>query len=212
MTGQVNWSSVGQSAIGGALGGAFSFGVGQMFGHGVTDIGQFATKTVAHGVSGGLQNMIQGGDFGSGMLSGSVGHATGFVGESIGGNTGGLIGSGVGGGTTAALSGGDFGRGFQMGVMQYGFNYLGEGVVGAGMDFISSLHLDIGGQAQLGVMSGAIGTDGKGLALEANPGLGASVYVNAAPKNFVSAQTMSYGISRHMSVSVSRGYVGNVSK
>ena len=122
MTGQVNWGQVGQSAVGGALGGALSFGVGEMFKHGTTDLGQFATKTAAHGISGGIQSWAQGGDFGSGFMAGSVGHVTGELGGRIGGDVGGFIGSGLGGGISASLAGGEFGRGFQTGAMQYMFN------------------------------------------------------------------------------------------
>ena len=68
MTGQVNWNSVGQAAIGGALGGALSFGVGEMLGHAETTLGQFAMKTAAHGISGGIQSWAQGGEFGAGFM------------------------------------------------------------------------------------------------------------------------------------------------
>ena len=138
-TGQVNWNQVGQSAIGGALGGALSFGVGEMFGHGVAGLGQFATKTLAHGVSGGIQSWAQGGDFGSGFLSGSIGHVSGQLGAGIGGDVGGIFGSSLGGGVAAWADGGDFWQGAQIGVMQYLFNSMGKGIVDAGMGLVNTM-------------------------------------------------------------------------
>jgi len=123
-------------------------GAGQLFRHGVTDLGQFATKTLAHGVSSGLQNMIQGGDFGSGFMSGSIGHITGYAGGMIGGDVGGILGSGMGGGISSALSGGDFGRGFQSGAMQYMFNRMGEGLVNAGVEMVENGLRSLGEMAQ----------------------------------------------------------------
>jgi RHS repeat-associated protein len=123
MTGQVNWDSVGQSALSGALSGGLSFGVGEMMGHATSGLG----KTLAHGISGGISSMASGGSFGSGFVSGAVGNMVSEASMGAGMFEQAGI-AGLAGGVTSMASGGDFANGFQSGAYNVLYNHYAGGL------------------------------------------------------------------------------------
>jgi RHS repeat-associated protein len=129
-TGQVNWNSVGQSALSGALSGGLSFGVGEI-GQAMGMGGDLAFKTMAHGVSGGIQSAAFGGDFGSGFAGGVAGNLGGHM---MGDDLAGRIGAGaLAGGVGSMVAGGDFWQGAQAGGYNQAFNWgMHEGLRSAG--------------------------------------------------------------------------------
>jgi len=118
-TGQVNWTSVGNSFTSGALSAGLSFGVGEMMGHATTGLG----KTLAHGLSGGVSSMASGGSFGSGFVSGAVGNMASEASMGAGMLEQAGI-AGLAGGITSMASGGDFAGGFQNGAYNVLYNHF----------------------------------------------------------------------------------------
>ena len=79
------------------------------------------TKTLAHGVSGGLQSMAGGGSFGSGFAGGAIGNlAGGLGGTDIASRT---LFAGLGAGAAAWATGGDFWQGAQSGAYAQIYNF-----------------------------------------------------------------------------------------
>jgi RHS repeat-associated protein len=105
------WKAVGMGAISGAA----TFGVGQVFGS-VGNFGHEILRAGAHGLVQGGVSALGGGSFGQGFLSGSLGSLGGSAFEAVGGSfarsLAGVVGfSALSGGIGAELSGGDFWRG-----------------------------------------------------------------------------------------------------
>ena len=122
LTGSVNWNSVGQSFVSGALSGALSNAIGGV-GQALKQFGgeSLIAKTMAHGVSGGLQSMANGGNFGSGFASGAIGNLAGGMGGTD------LLTrtayAGLAAGVTSWATGGDFATGFQAGATNEMYNW-----------------------------------------------------------------------------------------
>jgi hypothetical protein len=99
----------------GAISGIATAGIGSAFG-GVGGFGKEALRAGAHGILNGGLEELQGGSFGSGFLSGSLGSLAGSGFQAWGGKFaksiyGTVSFSAVGGGIGAELGGGDFWRG-----------------------------------------------------------------------------------------------------
>lgn len=137
----------GKAAIFGAIGGAASFGVGQiaaqMVAGGASTIGVAAFQAVAHGYVGGFLSVAQGGEFLHGLLGGVIasGMASGimhaFANTSISQTMQDIItivGGGLGGGVSSAIAGGNFWQGFGYGVLAAGLNHgVHSGMFGEGL-------------------------------------------------------------------------------
>ncbi|MBB1139566.1 RHS repeat domain-containing protein [Myroides sp. WP-1] len=107
-----------KSAIFGAVSGAVSFGVGEMFqsANTVVTVQQAMAQALAHGMSQGIISAVQGGNFGSSFSSAAISSllSAGFLkyGSSIKDNTVAMIAfSTVSGGGVSALTGGHFWEG-----------------------------------------------------------------------------------------------------
>ena len=110
----------------GALGGGLSFGIGEAANglyNGTNGFAVGAFQAGGHGLTGGATSALQGGNFGSGFLSGGVS-------SGIGSLTGGWspeaqVLSGIGGGGLASVAGGgNFWEGAKQGAITVGLNHL----------------------------------------------------------------------------------------
>jgi len=205
-TGQVNFGQVGQSMLMGGVSAGLSFGIGEALGHGTTSLSQFAAKTIAHGVSGGIQSSLFGGSFGTGFLAGSIGHGFGELGSAYG-DAGGTLAAGLSAGTVASLTGGDFGQGFQTGAFQYIFNRTAGEMVVQGGKFIKDLFFNmdnygVGGETTYGAATTSYGTDGGSVGVELNGGFGAGGYLHVVQggASFEAASVTTFGLHRHLGV------------
>jgi hypothetical protein len=129
------FDGAGKAAFIGAVGGAFSFGIGQSI-IGMSGFGKFAFQTIAHGHLGGMMSGISGGTYGQGLLAGAAG-------SMMGGGAGYLtkksgtfmqafatVSSGaVAGGVGAEISGGNFWDGARNGAISAGLNHAMHNVV-----------------------------------------------------------------------------------
>ena len=122
------WNSVGWGAISGAV----TFGVGEIFSDIGNVAGKFGTEMirgVTHGLVQGEISAFRGGDFGSAFLSGMLGSyaASGYSALRLDkwlGNTGDYVFGALSGGIGSSLSGGDFWEGAANGIMVTGLNHL----------------------------------------------------------------------------------------
>jgi RHS repeat-associated protein len=116
-----DWNSVGMAALQGAVGAAFSFGIGEL------GLNPF-NSTVAHAVSGGIQSAIFGGNFWQGAVSGTIGSVLGRQTQGI---DAGLVGNFVIAGSisaiTASVIGGDPFQSFVTGGAVAAFNHYLHG-------------------------------------------------------------------------------------
>lgn len=127
-----DWGDFGAAAGWGALSGAVSFGIGEAFSAFGNFAGSFGTeiiKGVSHGLAQGSISALQGGDFWSGALSGTLGSwaASGYsaIGlEAFLGDIGMISMSGLAGGVGSLLNGGSFWEGACIGVTTAGLNHL----------------------------------------------------------------------------------------
>ncbi|MEL6989140.1 MAG: RHS repeat-associated core domain-containing protein, partial [Bacteroidota bacterium] len=119
----------------GAIGGANSFGIGEVAKTFSSSLGRAAFQTLAHGVSGGAMSAIQGGSFKSGFLSGSVSSIVGSGASEIGLSQGSMIAlGGMSGGIASSLGGGNFWKGLSQGVITSGLNHAAHsGSFGEGL-------------------------------------------------------------------------------
>jgi hypothetical protein len=113
-----------RGAIQGAFTAAAFYGVGQW----ATSLGvSDGMRAVMHGMTGGILESVQGGDFGHGFISAGLSKA---VMTNI--DTGNLYADGaltaLAGGTISAATGGKFANGAMTAAMQFAFNQMGQGV------------------------------------------------------------------------------------
>lgn len=117
-----NWGHFGRSVGLGAASGVVSFGIGSAAGA-IGGIGGYAVQTAGHAAWGGVNSMLNGGNFWSGALSGAIGNV-------MGGATAGLSSleriavSAFMGGMGSELSGGDFWQGAAVAGIVAGANHL----------------------------------------------------------------------------------------
>jgi RHS repeat-associated protein len=117
-----------KAAAFGALGGASSFGIGQIFGKS-GNFGHELLRAGAHGFSSGIQSELAGGSFGSGILGGAIASGIGS-GIGVSGLKGDALvsaqiaGGGIGGGIGSSLAGGRFMSGFSNGLLVGGLNHV----------------------------------------------------------------------------------------
>jgi RHS repeat-associated protein len=129
ITNSWSWGGFAKSVFFGAVGGAFSAGIGEVFQMGsvVKALGEasFLVQSLAHGVSQGVLSVMQGSDFLSGAAAGFLGSlgATGW--SSVLGTSGGaMIAFGaLAGGVGAELTGGNFWQGAITGGIVAGLNH-----------------------------------------------------------------------------------------
>ncbi|BDD00155.1 RHS repeat-associated core domain-containing protein [Persicobacter psychrovividus] len=132
------WDGAGKAAIFGAIGGAASFGIGQMIvgipatGAGsMSAFGKGTLQAFMHGHVGGVMNLAQGGEYIHGFASGAMGSAAS---SAIGGikvnpkniywQKAGLIAAGgLVGGVSSEIAGGEFADGFRNGLISSGLNH-----------------------------------------------------------------------------------------
>ncbi len=125
------WKSVGVGAISGAITG----GVGQMFGPvGSMGFGGEIARAYTHGFAQGMVSEFTGGDFMTGFAAGGLGSLAGssfmmYGGKFASSTFGTYAFSGLAGGVGAELTGGNFWEGAAVGVMNAGLNHL-QSVVG----------------------------------------------------------------------------------
>ncbi|MEM6321547.1 MAG: hypothetical protein AAF960_28065 [Bacteroidota bacterium] len=118
------FAGAGKAALFGAIGGAASFGIGQIA-NGITNgLGQAAFQMGAHGALGGGLSVAQGGSFGSGFLSGAISSGLSSGAGALGVKNGGMIAVGaLGGGIGSAVGGGSFWKGVGQGLISSGLNH-----------------------------------------------------------------------------------------
>ncbi len=129
------FKGAGQAAFLGAIGGAFSFGIGDAAKSITSVLGKVVFQTVAHGTIGGFMSGYSGGAFGTGFLSGAFGSLAGaganelMAGASNGMLAVGIVGSGaLIGGITSELSGGSFWDGARNGAISAGLNHAAHAI------------------------------------------------------------------------------------
>ena len=127
-----SWSDFGKSVGFGALSGAVTFGVGEVF----STLGNFAgtcgtelIRGVTHGLTQGGISSLQGGEFWRGFASGMLGSWTASGYSLLGfeqslGEVGMLVYSAVAGGISSEINGGDFWKGACIGLVTAGLNHL----------------------------------------------------------------------------------------
>ena len=129
-----------------------SNGIGEALGH-VTDADNIVAKTLAHGLSGGLQSMASGGNFGSGFAGNALSTMTGYAMNLTAGNPLMAIGvSGLSGGAGSMLAGGSFGDGFLAGAEREMYNDLATDIKKLGnfnkwIDNLDSVKFDMAAMA-----------------------------------------------------------------
>ena len=125
-----NWGGFFQSIGIGAVSGAVTSGIGEIFG----PAGNFFNEVgrgLVHGVAQGGLSELQGGDFLTGFVSGGLSSWAGsaFQTTGIGQTKGGMLAfSGISGGLGAELTGGDFWKGVANGLTISGLNHLATAV------------------------------------------------------------------------------------
>lgn len=123
-----DWNSFGSSAGWGALSGAVSFGIGELYGALGNFAGDFCTNllnSATHGIAQGGINCLKGGDFGTGFVSGMLGSLSAdfMMGQNFTtGET--LLLSAVSGGFGSVMTGGNFWEGASIGLTTAGLNHL----------------------------------------------------------------------------------------
>jgi len=129
--GQGFFDGAGKAALFGAIGGAASFGIGNVTsalsqtGANLTSMGvqnslgaiSSAVNIGSHAALGGLSSLANGGNFGSGALSGGLSAGIGLA------SGGSVIGGALGGGVGSVLGGGDFIQGVGQGLITGGLNH-----------------------------------------------------------------------------------------
>ena len=132
------WKSVGVGAISGAV----TAGIGQMFGPvGSMGIGGELARAYTHGYAQGLISEFTGGSFMTGFASGGLSSLAGssfLMYEFANSTLGTYLFSGLAGGIGAELTGGDFFQGAAIGIMNAGFNHLQSMVNEAGARYIAN--------------------------------------------------------------------------
>jgi len=142
---QAFFQGAGKAALIGGIGGAFSFGIGQVA-MGMSGFGKVAFQTLTHGHLGGMMSGMSGGTYSQGFLSGAAGSlvATGagslFSNANKGVQAFGMIGGGaLAGGIGAKIAGGDFWDGARNGAISAGLNHgIHSGLFGEGL-MVSSI-------------------------------------------------------------------------
>ncbi len=124
-----------KAALFGALGGAISFGIGNVAGllsnAGVSNLGVASFQVAAHSFSGGVMSELQGGSFASGALSGGVSSGLSSGASALGFSPLEMIGVGaLSGGISSSLSGGDFWKGAGQGLITSGLNHAAHSMIG----------------------------------------------------------------------------------
>lgn len=131
------FKGAGTAALIGAIGGAASFGIGEMalsIGQGLTSSGQWLAQTSfqmgAHAILGGYMNVFQSGEFGAGALSGAFGSVFGGTSNSLLKNAGGVLravgttfSGAISGGFGSVMAGGNFLEGARNGAISAGLNH-----------------------------------------------------------------------------------------
>lgn len=134
------FQGAGKAALIGGIGGALSFGIGEIA-QGLSGFAKFGFQTAAHGTLGGGMSALSGGNFGQGFLSGSFASmistgSGGLLKKSSNFTRGlGTIGSGsLAGGLGSSIAGGSFWGGARNGAISSGLNhavhsgFFGEGI------------------------------------------------------------------------------------
>ena len=123
-----DWNSFGSSAGWGALSGALSFGIGELYGalgNFAGDLGTNLLRGTTHGLAQGGINYLKGGDFGTGFVSGMLGSLSAdfMIGQNLtAGET--LLLSAVSSGFGSVMTGGNFWEGASIGLTTAGLNHL----------------------------------------------------------------------------------------
>ncbi len=126
--GQSFWKDAGHAAIAGAVQGAWSFGIGQIFLGVAVSAQSIALQAGVHGLLGGISSAGSGGKFWAGFASGAIGSV---IGSGVGRLklTGAeafavsMAAGGLGGGISSKLAGGTFEDGFRNGLISAGLNH-----------------------------------------------------------------------------------------
>lgn len=125
---------MGKATVVGAVSGAISFGIGSVASS--ITVGKAIFQAGAHGMLGGTMSLLDGGDFGSGFLSGMVSSIISSGLQWI--NINNIIlkkavmiaGGGLSGGISSSISGGDFWAGARQGLITSGLNHAMHAVFG----------------------------------------------------------------------------------
>jgi RHS repeat-associated protein len=137
-SGQGFFKGAGKAALIGGIGGALSFGIGEIA-QTLNGISRFGFQTLAHGTLGGGMSAADGGSFGSGFLSGSLSSmmstgSAGLMGNSKSALAKGLVTVGTGalsGGIGSSIAGGNFWAGVRNGAISSTLNHgIHSGVFG----------------------------------------------------------------------------------
>ncbi len=127
-------------AVGGVIGGVVGSYVESSIlsagmAYGVGSLGEawnlkdnLVAMTAMHGISGGIQSSVSGGNFWSGFAGGSIANVAGTAVDGMDNNFAKIGIAGLGGGIGSWAAGGDFGRGFLIGAGVEAFNHLGGGI------------------------------------------------------------------------------------
>ena len=188
-TGKIDGQQMLNSFASGALSGGLANGIGQLG----TSLGlgnDLVFKTVAHGLSGGIQSAASGGNFWAGVAGGAAGNIGGsFMGDDFVGRV--SVGA-LSGGAAELAAGGSFWGGFQAGAYNAMYNHFLDDAVGALGNFAKNF--GVGVEGQYGVISGSYGTDGTSVGVGV-PAYGAGAYATFVPGgNFSGSKGFSLGV------------------
>ncbi|WP_026711072.1 RHS repeat-associated core domain-containing protein [Flavobacterium filum] len=137
------WYGTGKAAVIGGASAAISFGIGQAT-SGLAIFDKALLQAGMHGMSGGLMNVLGGGEFGSGFASGVVSSLISSViqarveGKNFATNNPGafkaimIASGGLSGGFSSTIAGGKFVDGFRQGIITSGLNHLVHNLVDNG--------------------------------------------------------------------------------
>jgi|GEM_PF-1880115 len=139
-----NWGQFGKSVGIGAISGAVTAGIGQIFGAvGSMGIGGEIARAYTHGFASGMISEFTGGSFMQGFAAGGLSSLAGSAFMMYGGSfanstLGTYTFSGLAGGVGAELTGGNFWQGAGIGLMSAGLNHLATIADGAGARYYAN--------------------------------------------------------------------------
>lgn len=181
--GQNAWKAAGLSLLSSAA----SFGIGQAFGA-VGNVGKELLRAGAHGVSSGVINVLDGGDFTSGFASGAVASGIGSLCQGTSMNQGlKILVSAAAGGIAAWVTGGDFLQGalngMNIAILNHGM-HEGNGSITYKHDDAGNIYGDIpevvctpvGTSSDIVAVAATINTVGNIMCQEVRTGTNGKVY------------------------------------
>jgi RHS repeat-associated protein len=128
------WYGAAKSVAVGAVTASISFGIGQITTNWADAAGKALFQAGAHGTTGGVMSVIEGGNFGSGFAAGAVSSLVSSGVQSLGINNNDLknvitiTSGGLSGGISSSIAGGNFWQGVRQGIITSGLNHVAHKV------------------------------------------------------------------------------------